>query len=236
MATDSEPDAGTPYPELVAVLTGEHGLTYREEYILRLRFGLGKTGRPYTLDDIGFLLGVTGERARQLERAARAKVGLSDLRSPAAKGLSMEELWAQPAVDLPPEADALRDICFGKAVRDLLARRGDIELTFIQHRDSGVVHVITPVDSDAEHDEEYLDSDVAFGDQFARVLTECLVGACVTLCGYRARRHLGGFEAGDKRVHEFDDDQLCRACVRELGPHSARAFEHPQPDQASGRD
>lgn len=31
-------------------------------------------------------------------------------------------------------------------------------------------------------------------------------------------------------VDTFPDEDLCTACCQALGDHSARAFEHPQPD------
>jgi hypothetical protein len=108
-------------------------------------------------------------------------------------------------------------------VRELLTRRADIELTFIQNRASSVVHVITPRDPDPT-------PNVSADDVSLDRLIDALVGACSTLCGYRAQRHRGGFENGDPRVHQFPDDQLCGTCVRVLGPHAPRAFEHPQPN------
>lgn len=49
-------------------------LSDREQLVLRLRFGIG--GQPHTLEAIGGMLGVTRERARQIERS-----GLETLRA-----------------------------------------------------------------------------------------------------------------------------------------------------------
>lgn len=48
-------------------------LTDRERLVLQLRFGLGD-GRVYTLEEVGQQLGVTRERARQLEKQALGKL------------------------------------------------------------------------------------------------------------------------------------------------------------------
>jgi len=53
-------------------------LTPREEKIVRLRFGLDRSGKEHTLDEIGRLFGVTRERIRQIESKA-----LNKLRHPA---------------------------------------------------------------------------------------------------------------------------------------------------------
>jgi hypothetical protein len=219
----------SPYPELSAVLAGEHGLTYREECILRQRFGLDITKRCYTYGDIGFFFGLSGERIRQLMRHALRNIGLADLHPPKAKGLAVDELHAHPlAAKLPLEPSTYRNYysrgTFGSVARQLLTRHGDIEVTFIQHHKSGRVHIITPTDPDATPV-----AAAATPPGFADI-SATYHSAPVTLCGYYAHLHRGEFEAGDKLVHEFDDGLLCRPCVRELGPHSARAFEHPQPD------
>jgi RNA polymerase primary sigma factor len=49
------------------------GLTAREQLVLRMRFGLGG-GRAHTLEEIGNTLGVTRERARQIESKALARI------------------------------------------------------------------------------------------------------------------------------------------------------------------
>jgi hypothetical protein len=107
-----------------------------------------------------------------------------------------------------------------ETVRDLLARQTSIELSFVQHRTSSVVHVIMPTDPDVEYSSEPSDEINWIG---------WLVGERFTLCGYIARVPLGGLGEGDKLVSRFPDDLLCRSCHRVLGPHTARAFEHPQP-------
>lgn len=50
-------------------------LTYREERVLRLRFGL-EDGRPRTLEEVGVEFGVTRERIRQIEAKALRKLRL----------------------------------------------------------------------------------------------------------------------------------------------------------------
>ncbi|MEW5766482.1 MAG: sigma-70 family RNA polymerase sigma factor [bacterium] len=49
------------------------GLSQREQVVLRLRYGL-EGGKPYILEEIGKRLGVTRERARQIEVAAIQKL------------------------------------------------------------------------------------------------------------------------------------------------------------------
>jgi RNA polymerase primary sigma factor len=65
----------------VEVLLGD--LTARERLVLRMRFGL-EGGRTHTLEEIGACLGVTRERARQIQAKALARIrrmeSLSSLR------------------------------------------------------------------------------------------------------------------------------------------------------------
>jgi RNA polymerase primary sigma factor len=49
-------------------------LTPREEKVLKMRFGLGHTGREHTLDEVGSYFGVTRERVRQIEAKALFKL------------------------------------------------------------------------------------------------------------------------------------------------------------------
>lgn len=109
--------------------------------------------------------------------------------------------------------------------QDLLARRGDLELQFVQHRSTGVVHIITPVDPDIDQPVRRLDADT---------LLDWAIGATPTLCGYTARRHLSGLDQGDKAISEFDRQLLCRSCHRALGRHAHRAFEYSEPDIEPG--
>ncbi|MCH7640819.1 sigma-70 family RNA polymerase sigma factor, partial [Patescibacteria group bacterium] len=62
------------------------GLPYREKKVLEFRYGL-KDGVTYTLEEVGKKLGVTRERARQLEGQA-----LSRLRHPSQKRLLVDYL------------------------------------------------------------------------------------------------------------------------------------------------
>ena len=49
-------------------------LTPREEKVLKMRFGLGHSGREHTLDEVGHYFGVTRERVRQIEAKALFKL------------------------------------------------------------------------------------------------------------------------------------------------------------------
>lgn len=49
-------------------------LTPREEKVLKMRFGLGHSGREHTLDEVGGYFGVTRERVRQIEAKALFKL------------------------------------------------------------------------------------------------------------------------------------------------------------------
>jgi RNA polymerase primary sigma factor len=49
-------------------------LTPREEQIVRMRFGLDRSGEEHTLEEIGHLFGVTRERIRQIESKALKKL------------------------------------------------------------------------------------------------------------------------------------------------------------------
>lgn len=49
-------------------------LTPKEERILRMRFGLGKSGKDHTLEEVGKLFNVTRERIRQIEAKALRKL------------------------------------------------------------------------------------------------------------------------------------------------------------------
>lgn len=226
--------AATPHASfapLAELLDAEHPLSYREEQILRLRFGLGLSGDYHTYDEIGCVFGVTLERIRAQERTALAKVGLSHLRSPAPRRMNAEQRDSRPPIELPPnpspDTTPRRSIPYGHSAHHDLLIRDDIELKFVQHRVSGLVHVLVPADPDAKHAEPIK------GD----AVIDIAVGACNTLCGYVARRHLGGFELGDPIVGEFDRDQLCRNCYRAFGQATFRLFQSPDPsDTDEGTD
>lgn len=69
-------------PEDAAILADLRGittnvlatLTPKEERILRMRFGLGKDGKEYTLEEVGKIFNVTRERIRQIEAKALRKL------------------------------------------------------------------------------------------------------------------------------------------------------------------
>lgn len=70
---------GVEVEELQALLAG---LSDRERHILRARYGLDEDGEEQSLRDIGEQLGLSGERVRQIERRALAKLA-SAMTSPA---------------------------------------------------------------------------------------------------------------------------------------------------------
>ena len=49
-------------------------LTPREEKVIKMRFGLGKTAREHTLEEVGQHFAVTRERIRQIEAKALRKL------------------------------------------------------------------------------------------------------------------------------------------------------------------
>jgi RNA polymerase primary sigma factor len=51
-------------------------LNSREEEIIRLRFGIGRD-MPYTLEEIGRVLGLSRERVRQIEATALKKIQMA---------------------------------------------------------------------------------------------------------------------------------------------------------------
>ena len=53
-------------------------LDKREEMVVRLRFGLG-VGKEYTLEEVGQVIGVTRERARQIEKKAVGKLKKAEM-------------------------------------------------------------------------------------------------------------------------------------------------------------
>lgn len=103
----SEPtSADDAFPELRAALDGDHSLSYREEHIVRLRFGLDVTGQCHAYDEISVVFGVTRERIRALERAALTTLGLPNLRSPAPSRLPDNQWDTRTPIELPPHEAA----------------------------------------------------------------------------------------------------------------------------------
>ena len=46
----------------------------REEFVIRMRFGIGTGGRDYTLEEVAQRLDITSERVRQIEAKALRKL------------------------------------------------------------------------------------------------------------------------------------------------------------------
>src|SRR4030095_5347431 len=75
-------------------------LTPREEKIVRMRFGLDRSGEAHTLEEISHLFGVTRERIRQIESKA-----LKKLRHPAL-AQKLKAAACSPIASPPPETKA----------------------------------------------------------------------------------------------------------------------------------
>ena len=115
-------------------------------------------------------------------------------------------------------------------IRELLDRCDTrIELSFVRHRPTGTVHVVTPADPDVEP--EFTAAEALSVEQAVVAyinLARSLVAP--TLCGYDPQVWLDD-SGPDEIVETFADGDLCWSCHRALGPHAHRAFEHPQPLQ-----
>jgi len=114
-----------------------------------------------------------------------------------------------------------------RETRALLARRGDIELQFVQPRRRGRVHVVVPADPDLEP------ALVQWSDLSAVDQATCMLGLArrivPTLCGFTATVYWDN-SGRHEFVDTFDDLDLCQRCHDLLGrEHEARAFEHPRP-------
>lgn len=111
------------------------------------------------------------------------------------------------------------------AARELLGRRGDIELEFVR-RARNRVHVVVPGDPDADDTASRPETDE---EKFllALALTR---RAVPTMCGRTELVYFAEPERAAIMVDTFADEDLCGACWHALGEHAARAFEHPQPD------
>lgn len=80
--TDSLPDRRTPAPQDAVFSESDAGfvgdllerITDREAQVLKMRYGLGPTGKPMTLKEIGEAVGLTRERVRQIEKEAKKKL------------------------------------------------------------------------------------------------------------------------------------------------------------------
>ena len=84
----NDPDALSPAAAAAAVLRQQRieevlkTLTDREEKVLRLRFGIGGSDFPRTLEEVGTIFNVTRERVRQIETKA-----LNKLRHPSRRSI-----------------------------------------------------------------------------------------------------------------------------------------------------
>jgi hypothetical protein len=138
------------------------------------------------------------------------------------------DLCPDCARKIAPEVTAT--VGTGAFVRDLLTRRSEVALRFVQHRRSGVVHVLVPRDPDAD-DEPLVtapDNEVQW--------RGWLIASRTTLCGYIARVDITGGGHGHDLVSAFEDHLLCARCYTVLGPHTDRAFEHPTPATATATE
>lgn len=70
---------GLEHKEMVpAIEEALKTLPAREEWILRLRYGIGRDGREHTLLEVGELLGISRERVRQIELRAQRMLQYSN--------------------------------------------------------------------------------------------------------------------------------------------------------------
>lgn len=80
--TESLPDTRTPAPQDAIFSESDAGfvgdllnsITDREAQVLKMRYGLGPTGKAMTLKEIGDAVGLTRERVRQIEKEAKKKL------------------------------------------------------------------------------------------------------------------------------------------------------------------
>lgn len=111
-----------------------------------------------------------------------------------------------------------------EAVRELLARRGDIELEFVR-RAHNRVHVVVPGDPDAD--------DTARPPETAEEKFQLMLAlarrAVPTMCGRTELVYFAEPERAAIMVDTFPDHDLCVDCWKALGAQAFRAFEHPQP-------
>lgn len=103
------------------------------------------------------------------------------------------------------------------ALLNRLAAAGELELSFVENRSTGVVHVELPRVPPWMEDDS--------GPVADPLLNVALVGKTTSLCGIWLIS-----APGDRYVSVFADERICARCVRALGPHAYRAFEHPTSD------
>lgn len=105
------------------------------------------------------------------------------------------------------------------------------ELQFVQHRVSGVVHIVVPAapwwmeERDAPKLSELPE------DQVAEAMVDLVLGKTLMLCGWIAKVDRRDETDTGRGITCFDDELLCAGCHQALGDeeHRARAFEHPRP-------
>ncbi|MFI0901774.1 hypothetical protein [Streptomyces sp. NPDC020983] len=102
------------------------------------------------------------------------------------------------------------------------------EILFIEATATGTVHLFVqpPEDEDPPREEIIMDGS-------GRALAALLGTPTVTRCGKPTFPYSPSRGARHQITYRFADGQLCVSCYRTLHPDDqARAFDHPQPDDA----
>ncbi|GGL55317.1 hypothetical protein [Planomonospora parontospora] len=108
----------------------------------------------------------------------------------------------------------------GGAAERLLQEWGTtIELNFARMPDTGKVHVVFPEPPRWAQDD---------GEPIGTAADAALTARTPMVCGLKLRLEAQGGRG--LFLATFPDEQLCARCVKGLGRHSVRAFEHPQPE------
>ena len=95
------------------------------------------------------------------------------------------------------------------------------ELRFVRNGRTGTVHVVVPATRG------HVERSVTLGESSGGALAELMgsLGQLPALCGFTANITTN-LPDGDEPISIFDDEDLCGACHRALGPLAHRAFEH----------